>query len=356
MDADPKIKDKGREWKAVVWDLDNTLWDGILLENDRVRLKPGIKEIIATLDSCGILHSIASHNEHGTAMAKLREMGLDQFFLYPEINWNAKSVSLQRIRDNLNIGMDAILFIDDSPFERGEVQHAHPEVTCMDASRYNRLLQLPGLKPRFITQDSRRRRSMYLEDIQRKEVERSFEGPRKDFLASLDIQLWITPAEEEDLQRAEELTLRTNQLNTTGLTYDYEELRELVHSPEHKLLVCELEDRYGNYGKIGLALVEITEKYWYLKLFLMSCRVLAYGVGTVVLSHIMGEARNSGKKLRADFIHTGKNEQMYVTFKFANFREVAGHTDNRIVLENDLSFIQKIPPYVDLRTVQSSGE
>jgi FkbH-like protein len=259
--ADSKTQGRGREWKAVVWDLDNTLWDGILLENDRVKLKPGIKEIIATLDSRGILHSIASHNEHGTAMAKLREMGLDRFFLYPEINWNAKSVSIQRIRHNLNIGMDAILFIDDSPFERGEVQHAHPEVTCMDASRYKSLPRLPGLNPRFITQDSRRRRTMYLEDIQRKEVEKSFVGPRKDFLASLGIQLWITPAKEEDLQRAEELTRRTNQLNTTGLTYDYEELRKLIHSPGHRLLVCELKDRYGAHGKIGLALVEIAEKY-----------------------------------------------------------------------------------------------
>jgi predicted enzyme involved in methoxymalonyl-ACP biosynthesis len=82
----------------------------------------------------------------------------------------------------------------------------------------------------------------------------------------------------------------------------------------------------------------------------MSCRVLAYGVGTIVLSQIMREARNAGKKLRADFIHTGRNEQMYVTFKFANFREIAGHDKKRIVLENDLSFIQNIPPYVNLRT------
>lgn len=340
----------GKEWKAVVWDLDNTLWEGILLENDDVKLKPGIREIIEILDSRGILHSIASHNQHDAAMAKLREMGLAEYFLYPEINWNAKSASIQRIRENLNIGMEAILFIDDSPFERDEVHHIHAEVTCMDAARYKSLLQLPGLNPRFITKDSQRRRLMYMEDIQRKEVERTFQGPRKDFLASLDIQLWITPAKEEDLQRAEELTLRTNQLNTTGLTYDYEELRDLIHSPEHKLLVCEMKDRYGAYGKIGLALIEITEEFWHLRLFLMSCRILSYGVGTIVLSHIMREARNAGKKLKADFVHTGKNEQMYVTFKFANFRETAVQNKKRIVLENDLSFIQKQPSFFDLKT------
>jgi FkbH-like protein len=348
--SEPKTKDRSREWKVVVWDLDNTLWEGILLENDDVELKPGIKEIIETLDSRGILHSIASHNEYSTAMAKLEDLGLTNYYLYPEINWNAKSVSIQRIRENLNIGMDTILFIDDSPFERDEVYHTHPQVTCMDAADYQSLLQLPGLNPRFITEDSRRRRAMYLEDIRRKEVERTFLGPRQDFLATLGIQLWITLAEEEDLQRAEELTQRTNQLNTTGLTYGYEELLGFVHSPSYKLLVCEMKDRYGAYGKIGLVLIEVTDESWHLRLFLMSCRVLPYGVGTVVLSHIMQEAQKAGKKLRADFIPTGRNEQMYVTFKFANFRETAGLGTKKIVLENDLSFIQRIPRYVDLKT------
>ena len=171
INTDPKGMKSGKEIKAVVWDLDGTLWDGILLENDEVRVKPGIEEIIQALDSRGILQSVASHNEHDVAMAKLRELGLAEYFLFAEINWNAKSVSIERIRENLNIGMDAILFIDDRPFERDEVQHVHPEVTCVDASEYKNLLRYPTLSPRFITQDSKRRRSMYLEDIQRKKGE-----------------------------------------------------------------------------------------------------------------------------------------------------------------------------------------
>ena len=340
----------GKEIKAVVWDLDGTIWDGILLENDEVKLKPGIKEIIETLDSRGILHSIASHNEHDVAMAKLQKMGLAEYFLFPEINWNSKSASIKRIQENLNIGMDAILFIDDRPFERDEVQHVLPEVSCMDASNYKSLLKYPAFTKGFTTQDSKRRRLMYMEDIHRSKLEQAFEGPRKDFLASLDIELWITPAKEEDLKRAVELTVRTNQLNTTGLTFGFEELLDLVHSPKHKLFVCEMKDRYGTLGKIGLALVEITEEFWHLRLFLMSCRVLPYGVGTIVLSHIMQEARNAGKNLRADFIHTGRNKQMYITFKFANFHEIASGRKERILLENDLSFIQQIPSYVDLKT------
>jgi predicted enzyme involved in methoxymalonyl-ACP biosynthesis len=110
-----------------------------------------------------------------------------------------------------------------------------------------------------------------------------------------------------------------------------------------------MKDKYGTYGKIGLALIEIDEEYWHLRLFLMSCRVLSYGVGTIVLSHIMSEARNAGKKLRVDFIDTGRNKQMFVTFKFANFQEVDSGSRERIVLENDLSFIQKTPPFVNLK-------
>ena len=348
--SDRKSQKADNEIKAVVWDLDGTIWDGILLENDEVKLKPGIKQVIETLDSRGILHSIASRNDFGLAMDKLKSFGLAEYFLFPEIGWNAKSVSIGNIRENLNIGMDTIMFIDDRAFERDEVRYVHPEVVCVDAAEYRTLPRMPGLNPRFITEDSRRRRSMYLEDINRKKVEQTFQGPRKDFLASLGIELSITEGAEDDLKRAEELTIRTNQLNTTGLTYDYDELREFIHSPVHKLLVCGMKDRYGFYGKIGLALVEISQNFWNLRLFLMSCRVLSYGVGTVVLSRIMQAAKNDGKKLRVDFKKTGKNEQMYITLKFANFHEVETGNEGFVVLENDLSFIQKVPAYVKLIT------
>ncbi|MBN1222114.1 MAG: HAD-IIIC family phosphatase [Candidatus Aminicenantes bacterium] len=341
---------RGKEIKAVVWDLDGTIWDGILLENDDVRLKPGIRKIVETLDSRGILHSVASRNDFDTAMGKLKDFELADFFLFPEIGWNAKSVFLGRIRESLNIGMDTILFIDDSPFERDEVRYVYPEIWCVDAAKYKSLPRMARLNPRFVTEDSRRRRLMYTEDVIRKKDEKSFDGPRKDFLASLDIELVIAEGKESDLQRAEELTVRTNQLNTTGLTFSYDELKDFIHSPTHKLYICAMKDRYGSSGKIGLALVERSRSFWHLKLFLMSCRVLSYGVGTIVLSYIMQEAKKAGKKLRVDFKETGKNRQMYITLKFANFHEVTSNEKGIIVLEHDLSFIQKTPAYVKLIT------
>jgi predicted enzyme involved in methoxymalonyl-ACP biosynthesis len=109
-----------------------------------------------------------------------------------------------------------------------------------------------------------------------------------------------------------------------------------------------MKDRYGAYGKIGLALIEITEEYFYLRLFLTSCRVMSLGIGTVLLSYIMKEAKKSDKKLRADFINTGRNRMMYVTYIFANFKKVESTDCGGIVLENDMSVIQEFPSYINV--------
>ena len=336
------------EIKCVVWDLDGTLWNGVLLEGDNIWLRPDIKNIIQILDRRGILHSIASKNDRDVAMGKIRDFELDEYFLYPEINWNAKSLSIAKIQANLNINMNSIMFIDDEAYERDEVQSVHPEIICVDAHDCNTLLAHPRLNPRFITEDCARRRRMYIEQQERTIAEKEFAGPRDEFLASLHMRFTIGKATENDLRRAEELTIRTNQLNTTGKTYDYDELKVLINSPRHELYICELQDRYGYQGKIGLALVEIDHDCHHLKLFIMSCRVMSLGVGTLLLSYIMNKAKQSGKKLRADFKHTGRNRPMYITFKMSNFREVEDNSAGDIVLENDLSFIPPYPPYLEL--------
>jgi FkbH-like protein len=337
-----------KEIKCVVWDLDNTVWDGVLLESDNITLKTGIKNILESLDSRGILNSIASKNNHDDAYKKLKEFKIDHYFLYPQINWNAKSVSISKIQESLNIGIDSFAFIDDQIYEREEVSAEYPDVYCIDAIEYDEILNFDRFNPRFITEDSKRRRLMYIEEIDRKREEESFQGPQEQFLASLNMKFRMSEAKEEDLKRAEELTIRTNQLNATGKTYDYDELYNFMISDKYKLLVCELTDKYGSYGKIGLALIQINEENWHIKLLLMSCRVISRGVGTVLLTHILQEAKKNTKKVIADFRQTDRNKMMFVSYKFANFKNTYTEEGNDSLLENNLEFIQKMPPYIEL--------
>jgi len=334
--------------KCVVWDLDNTVWDGILLEDSTVTLRPHVVEILKTLDARGILHSIASRNDHATAMAKLQEFGIDEYFLYPQINWNSKGASVGQIAQDINIGLDTIAFIDDQPFEREEVAFTHDKVLCIDSAALDDLLDRPEFNPRFITEDSRLRRHMYMADIRRNREEAEFVGPTDEFLSTLNMVFTIAKAKEEDLKRAEELTVRTHQLNTTGYTYSYEELDAFRTSPDHILLISSLEDRHGTYGKIGLTLIEKGPDVWTVKLLLMSCRVMSKGVGMIMIHHILRMAKEAGVKLRAEFLSTDRNRQMLITYRFAGFKEVA-RAGEVAILENDFSALQPPPPYVELR-------
>jgi FkbH-like protein len=346
--AATEAADKPRVIKVLVWDLDNTLWAGTLLEGDAVEPYPQALEALATLDSRGILLSIASKNDPDAALAKLRELGLEQYFLYPQIGWSAKSVGIRQIAESINVGLDAVAFIDDQPFERDEVQHVLPEVMTLGIEELDGLLELPELKPRFLTDESALRRQMYQADIDRNRVQEDFEGPDEDFLASLEMKFTLAPAAEEDLQRAEELTVRTNQLNSTGVTYSYEELDGFRVSKGHLLLTASLVDRYGTYGKIGLALVELGAEVWTVQLLLMSCRVMSRGVGTIMMGHIMMQAHEAGVPLRAVLRDTGRNRLMKVTYRFAGFKEV--ERDGEVaILENKLDNIQPFPDYVDVR-------
>jgi FkbH-like protein len=341
--------------KCVVWDLDNTLWHGVLLEDERVFLRENVFEIIETLDRRGILQSVASKNDHDCAVAKLQEFGLNDYFLYPQINWNSKAASIKSIAEALNIGIDAVAFIDDQQFERAEVNFSWPEVLCVDTEDLDQLLAHPQMNPRFITEDSSRRRLMYRNDIERQKVESEFVGPKQEFLATLQMVLHISEAKQEDLQRAEELTVRTNQLNSTGCTYSYEELDQFRRSNDHTLLITGLEDKFGDHGKIGLALVEHGEAVWTIKLLLMSCRVMSKGVGTILLGQIMRMAREANAVLRADFISNDRNRLMYVSYKFAGFKEI-NRIGDRIVLENDLTKIAPFPDYVTIQIEEALAQ
>jgi FkbH-like protein len=340
-----KAKTEKQSIKCVVWDLDETIWQGVLAEDTGVSIRPGVIEAIKELDRRGILQSISSKNNHDDATNKLEELGLWAYFIYPQINWNAKSAGIEKISKYLNFHLNTFAFIDDQPFEREEVKYAHPCVSCFDSIDIDAIVNLDRMKPRFITAESSVRRQLYLHDIQRKKAEESYESASEEFLATLNLCFDISLCKTEDLKRAEELTVRTNQLNTAGYTYSYDELDEFRCSDKHILLVARLDDKYGSYGTIGLCLIETHNDYWTLKLLLMSCRVMSRGVGNVMLHFVMNSAKKAGKTLRAEFISNQRNRLMYITYKFAGF-SVLEEKGDLTIFHHDLKQVRAMPEHV----------
>jgi FkbH-like protein len=265
--------------------------------------------------------------------------------VYPQIGWGSKAESIRRIAERLNIGIESIAFVDDQPYELAEVAFALPEVLGVPAEAIETICARPEFTPEVVTSEASQRRHLYLSDQRRKEAEDSFSGPQEAFLASLAMRFTITQATREDLDRAQELTQRTNQLNTTGYTYGKDELAALSQSPHHMLLMAELDDRFGTYGKIGLALVEQRAEEWRIKLLLMSCRVMSRGVGSILIAYIENLARAANMRLTAEFIPTDRNRMMYVTYKFAGFEEIAREGDVRL-LSATASTPRAYPAYV----------
>ncbi len=309
--------------KCLVWDLDNTLWRGTLVEDGEVALHEGIRDVIVELDSRGILQAVASRNDHDHAWEQLEKLGLAEYFVLPQINWGAKSASVRSIAQELNFDFSTIAFIDDQPAERAEVEFHHPKVRCYPAEEALALTGRPEFTPSVVTGDARRRRQMYQANARREAQRTDHTGTDDEFLRSLSLELRIERAGDEAISRVEELTLRTSQMNATGVHYSDEALRALIADERHEVLVASLTDRFGPHGAIGVILLERRPDTWHIKLLATSCRVVSFGVGTALLRWLTDEAARAGVPLTAGFRRTERNRMMEVAYRFAGFREAS---------------------------------
>lgn len=260
--------------KCVVFDLDNTMWDGVLLETSNVRVFPEMVELIRHLDSRGILVSIASKNAFDEAWKVVKEIGLEDYFLYPKINWSPKSVNLKAIAEKLNIGIDTFAFVDDSAFERAEVSAALPMVLCLHANTADQTIRNHLRFQGSDSHEAKNRRLYYLQGMARERDQESFGDDYIAFLRSCEIVLDIAPYDSAtDDDRVSELVQRTNQLNFSGRKYQDEDLAKVVadHALEKYVLTC--SDRFGSYGKVGFCLVRRTPDEVVVEDFMLSCRV-----------------------------------------------------------------------------------
>lgn len=309
--------------KCLVWDLDDTLWNGTLLEDGSVEVAPAVRELVKTLDARGILQSVASKNDHEHAWARLEELGLAEYFVLPQIGWHPKSRSVKAIADDLKFALETIAFVDDRDSERAEVTYHHPQVRTYRAEDVLELAGLPEFSPATVTVDSRRRRQMYQASFRRQEAQAGFAGPDEDFLRSLDLRMTILPATDSELSRVEELTRRTSQMNATGIHYPDEKLRSLLDDPSHRVLVVSMQDRFGPHGAVGVLLLETFDEFWHLKLLATSCRVVSFGAGSIILRWLANQAATADAHLVADFRPTDRNRMMEIAYRFAGFADDA---------------------------------
>jgi FkbH-like protein len=278
--------EKSRQLKCVVWDLDNTLWDGVLVEDGpgKLRLNTGVVDVIKALDARGILHSIASKNNREEAHKVLKDLQIDEYFLCPQISWQPKSQGINAIAEQLNIARDALIFVDDTDFELEQVKNACPDVRVLNARDYETLLKMKEFQVP-VTEESQNRRKMYQVETKRQDLAASFGDDYMAFLEHCDIRLNIRPMTEDNLQRVHELTQRTNQMNFSGNRYERELLRQILGTPYLDTYVLDCQDRFGSYGVVGFAIVDRREPRMTDLMF--SCRIQSKRVEHAFLAHII---------------------------------------------------------------------
>ena len=311
-----------RKIKCVVWDLDNTLWDGILLEDgsENLSVKPGIIEVIQELDQRGILQSIASKNNHEEAWAVIRRLGLEEMFLAPQISWRPKSDAIQEIAHQLNIGIDTLLFVDDSDFERQQVTAALPDVRVIDVRRYREIPNREECRVP-VTAESRERRRMYRVEEQRQSLASSFASDYLAFLRHCEIRLTIVSLGEENLERVHELTQRTNQMNFSGNRYDRGVLRNVLASQWLDTYVLEVEDRFGSYGIVGFCIVDSREPL--ITDLMFSCRIQSKHIEHAFLAWLIQRYRSTESDVWANYRRTPRNAPSGKVFADIGMQEVA---------------------------------
>lgn len=306
--------------KCIVWDLDNTLWEGVCLEG-KVFIKNDVIKVIKELDLRGILHSISSRGDESLSLEYLEKFKIKDYFLTPKINWLQKSNNLIAISKELNISLDSITYIDDDEFELEQVSFMLPEVLTINAKEINELPAMAEFSPASITNETKNRRYYYQAEQLRKKNEENYSS-REDFLKSCCMKLKIRLMKKHDICRVVELMTRTHQLNTTGWILEQDDLLKMLkNETDSKIIyVAELIDKFGSYGIIGTAVVEINISSWKLKYLAVSCRIMGRGIERAILIKLICEAKKNGYDyIYAEFRDTGRNRMMKTLYQIMGF-------------------------------------
>jgi FkbH-like protein len=310
--------------KCIVLDCDNTLWGGIVGEDGVGGISLGqdfpgsafrdLQTLMLYLRSQGVLLALASKNNEAEVW-QVFDMH-DGMVLRREhisawrINWEPKSGNLQAIANELNIGIDSLVFIDDNPFEIEQVAASGASVVHLDGDPARMVAAIKRLQlfdKLDITAEDLNRAEMLQADSQRAATFSSTLS-KEDFAATLGLYVTHGEASPSQLGRIAQLINKTNQFNLSTVRRSAEEVAALHASPDWRVYALSVRDKFGDYGLVGVAIVELSGARWRIDTFLLSCRVLARGVETSLLAKIAEDARLSGAStIEATYVPTAKN-------------------------------------------------
>lgn len=313
--------------KCIVLDLDNTLWGGVIGEDGIGNINLGkegkgliytnVQKLFKEIKNTGILLAICSKNNYSDVeeIFNKPEMVLNkEDFIKMKINWNNKSDNIIEIAKDLNIGLDSIVFIDDSDFEVSQVKGSLPEVKVLQVPKnitnyedliiqlYNDYFAIIKLQKEDINKTN-----LY-QNIKKREkaLEKSINF--EDFLKNLHIKICMNKLHEDDFSRALQLVNKTNQFNLTTKRYSENELMFMWTSSEYDIFIGRVEDKFGDSGKTILVILKYENNIAYIDTFIMSCRIMGRNIEDIVISFIHRYCKSKGyKKIIGIYKPTNKN-------------------------------------------------
>lgn len=331
----------GIKKKCIVLDLDNTLWGGIVGEDgfDGIKLGddyPGrcykdFQKELLKLNKRGIILAVNSKNNFDDAIKVINEhpdmILREENFACLKINWTDKATNLMEICQELNIGLDSILFIDDNPAECELIRQALPEVEVINLptnlTNYKDIInEVDYFETLNLTDEDLKKADMYKRQVKRDSYKKTFTN-LKEYYKSLEMEVTIKQADDFSIPRIAQLTQKTNQFNLTTRRYTEEDVRSMLYN-NFNIYSMNVSDKFGDNGITGVAIVEkISSDEWYIDSFLLSCRIMNRTLENVLLWYIYEEAKKAGViRLIGRYIPTSKNIPVKDFYKNLNFKEV----------------------------------
>ncbi len=340
------IEPSVRRVKCAVFDLDGTLWSGVLREDGPQGLivRNQVLTIMHHLATRGIILAICSKNDEVELehLPGLIGQALLDKIVVKKLNWQPKSFNLREIAGELNIGLDTLAIFDDNPVERAEIQTNAAEVLVLSETDIGTSLKHPAFEPfGQVTPEAFSRVQKYQQQAERQALEKEYkEGVYEDFLLKCQLELTIRPPLAGEISRVHELIQRTNQLNATMRRTTMADLQEYFGKPDqYAFRIALLKDRFGDYGLIGAVIAEKKTTYWEIIELAFSCRAMGKQVEQACLNHLAYTAAEAqAPTLQVHFMKTARNAQMYRILEEVGFSPHDGKTDSEeITLYRSLS-------------------